>query len=302
MNTMQKQRILWLDIAKGIAIILMVLGHSNIPPVVSNFIWAFHMPLFFVASGYTTNWDKYSGLMFVRKKTTSIMRPFVIYSFLLYIVIRITDVQVDISNLLSEGWGGMALWFVPVLFVALLFAYIYYRIRSRKKWCYLAFLLGFSAVLSYYDVVLPWNMSVAPYAVLYIIVGGIMKMYWKEKEWIELWKMVVMVGLIFLISQNWRLDMCENKILPLCPLFTSAMAGVIFVFSLSYIIENNIRVLSKILQYIGRETYIILAFSQIIIVAENHYGIRSSILKYAILILTLYVLICLKNVITRCVN
>lgn len=302
MNAMLKQRILWLDIAKGIAIILMVLGHSSIPPVASNFIWAFHMPLFFVASGYTTNWDKYSGLMFVRKKTTSIMRPFIIYSALLYIVIRITDVQVDTSNLLSEGWGGMALWFVPVLFVSLLLAYILQRIRSRTKWCYLAILVGFSAVLSYYDIVLPWNMSVAPYAVLYIMVGGAMKMYWKEEEWIKLWKMVVMVGLIFLISQNWRLDMCENKILPLLPLFTGAMAGVIFVFSLSYIIENNIRVLSKILQYIGRETYIILAFSQIIIVAENHYGIRSSILKYAILILTLYVLICLKNVITRCVN
>ena len=41
----------WLDIAKGIAIILMVIGHTSIPNIASNFIYAFHMPLFFIASG-----------------------------------------------------------------------------------------------------------------------------------------------------------------------------------------------------------------------------------------------------------
>lgn len=48
-----KKRILWIDIAKAIAILLMVVGHTSIPNVLSNFIWAFHMPLFFIASGFT---------------------------------------------------------------------------------------------------------------------------------------------------------------------------------------------------------------------------------------------------------
>lgn len=37
----------WVDIAKGIAIILMVLGHTAIPDSLSRFIYSFHMPFFY---------------------------------------------------------------------------------------------------------------------------------------------------------------------------------------------------------------------------------------------------------------
>lgn len=73
-------RNVWLDIAKGITIILMVIGHTSIPDVLSNFIFSFHMPLFFIASGWTTNWTKYSIKDFAINKTRSIMLPFFIYS------------------------------------------------------------------------------------------------------------------------------------------------------------------------------------------------------------------------------
>ena len=52
------RRILWIDIAKAIAILLMVIGHTSIPHGLSNFIWAFHMPLFFMASGFTNGGGK----------------------------------------------------------------------------------------------------------------------------------------------------------------------------------------------------------------------------------------------------
>lgn len=73
-------RILWLDIAKGLTIILMVLGHTSIPEFASRFIWAFHMPLFFIASGWTTNWEKKSLVEFTRHKFRTIMVPFFVYS------------------------------------------------------------------------------------------------------------------------------------------------------------------------------------------------------------------------------
>lgn len=44
----------WADIAKGIAIILMVLGHSSLPAVIQNWIYSFHMPFFFFISGVLT--------------------------------------------------------------------------------------------------------------------------------------------------------------------------------------------------------------------------------------------------------
>lgn len=41
-----------ISICKGIAIILMVMGHAEPPSLISNFIYIFHMPLFFITAGY----------------------------------------------------------------------------------------------------------------------------------------------------------------------------------------------------------------------------------------------------------
>ena len=45
-----KNRIPEIDILKGIAIILVVIGHTRVPG--NSFIYLFHMAVFFIASGY----------------------------------------------------------------------------------------------------------------------------------------------------------------------------------------------------------------------------------------------------------
>ena len=45
------KRLDWVDIAKGIAIVLMILGHSSLPNMIQNWIYSFHMPFFFFISG-----------------------------------------------------------------------------------------------------------------------------------------------------------------------------------------------------------------------------------------------------------
>lgn len=49
-----KKRIDYFDIAKGIGILLMIIGHMDLKkyPLINHFIYSFHMPLFFVISGY----------------------------------------------------------------------------------------------------------------------------------------------------------------------------------------------------------------------------------------------------------
>jgi fucose 4-O-acetylase-like acetyltransferase len=46
------QRNYTISICKGIAIILMVIGHAEAPELLTNFIYTFHMPLFFITAGY----------------------------------------------------------------------------------------------------------------------------------------------------------------------------------------------------------------------------------------------------------
>lgn len=45
------KRIDWIDVAKGIGIILMVMGHTSMPDAINRWIYSFHMPLFFLLSG-----------------------------------------------------------------------------------------------------------------------------------------------------------------------------------------------------------------------------------------------------------
>ena len=48
-----KERNISIDVARGIALLLMVIGHLGIKKWPIQYIYAFHMPLFFVISGMT---------------------------------------------------------------------------------------------------------------------------------------------------------------------------------------------------------------------------------------------------------
>lgn len=54
-----RMRVDWIDLTKGIAIFLMVCGHTGLPGALSNWIWSFHMPLFFLMSGLLYKTDRY---------------------------------------------------------------------------------------------------------------------------------------------------------------------------------------------------------------------------------------------------
>lgn len=46
-------RLSWLDILKGIGIILVAVGHIYSNKIIGTWLYSFHMPLFFMATGYT---------------------------------------------------------------------------------------------------------------------------------------------------------------------------------------------------------------------------------------------------------
>lgn len=51
---MGSKRLDWIDIAMGIAIILVIVGHTvPNPSPLRHAIFSFHMPVFFILAGYT---------------------------------------------------------------------------------------------------------------------------------------------------------------------------------------------------------------------------------------------------------
>lgn len=92
---MEKKRIEWLDAAKGIGIILVVLGHAIITPIrntgsvslfLFNIIYYFHMPFMIYLSGAAyeqfESMKKQSLNTFVTKKFKRLMCPYIVWSIL----------------------------------------------------------------------------------------------------------------------------------------------------------------------------------------------------------------------------
>lgn len=133
-------RIAWLDFAKGVAIILVVLGHVSSGNL-QKFIFIFHMPFFFVTAGFLLNLKKWSGAEnfkpFVEKLFRRLLVPYYLAEILWYpiwfVICNKTGYlnnlwawcEIDsftafevifISNGASQSLVLGQLWFLPVLF------------------------------------------------------------------------------------------------------------------------------------------------------------------------------------------
>lgn len=103
---MTSQRNTAISIAKGIAIILMVIGHAEAPELVTNFIYTFHMPLFFMAAGYFFS-RKYldDPWSFISKRIKGLYFPFLKWSFL-FLILHNIWFQLGILNENYGNWTG----------------------------------------------------------------------------------------------------------------------------------------------------------------------------------------------------
>ena len=132
-------RLEWIDSVKGFGIILVVIGHhlQGLQSVV-DWICCFHMPLFFILSGYLFAYknNRYQSIKsFVLSKIRSIMYPYFIWSLLIilwhfiFYDIIFTQTSSDFSTLevalfSVSTYGYHALWFLPCLFFSSVFFYV----------------------------------------------------------------------------------------------------------------------------------------------------------------------------------
>lgn len=296
-------RLKWLDIAKGIAIILMVIGHTSIPDIFSRFIFAFHMPLFFIASGWTTNWGKYSFMVFAKSKFKSIMVPFIIYSLIVLSVQTILIGGGNIYDWLMYGWQGYALWFIPVLFVASILGRLIHIVHSSFfHYVMMTVFVFLGFLLKRIDLYLPWTLCSVPLACFFVLLGTELK---KIQYFIvspRLWLFAGCFIMTFVISHFWKLDMAWNNVIPVLPLILGAVAGSVMLFSLSSYIERYTVIASKVLSNIGKETFVIVAFSQLIIMLLRRYTLLHSATCYLLLIVILTIIITIKKSIKRIIR
>lgn len=123
----EAKRYAWVDCMKGIGIFLVALGHIYKDNYVGQWIYSFHMPLFFMLSGFLMgkkdfSW-KYGGGNFLIKKSRALLWPFVFFRILLVAYWYVVE-----SGFRELDLGPI--WFLLVLFLV---ETITFPLASRVK-------------------------------------------------------------------------------------------------------------------------------------------------------------------------
>lgn len=129
---MEKQRDNFLDFCKGYAIFLVILGHvvqfisGNLQDQIFNFIYLFHIPFFFMLSGYLADKTIHLNNLFLLKKIRSLLLPF--FSAGLTYALSFDKIPQLLHNPFHAGY-----WFLLSLFsIWLIFFCVYFIIRYLK--------------------------------------------------------------------------------------------------------------------------------------------------------------------------
>ena len=71
------KRAYWVDNIRVFAIFLVVLGHYQIPSIVKNYIYSFHMPLFFFIAGIFFSKEKYENIFsLIKHRSKTLLIPY----------------------------------------------------------------------------------------------------------------------------------------------------------------------------------------------------------------------------------
>jgi len=283
------KRIHWIDITRGIGIILVIYGHLFSTDQQRYLIYAFHMPLFFFISGMVFTPLMSKSLLFITLKYfKQLLIPYYIFAVMTYLFALISQTaDFSLSGmgyqlfgiLYGSGRDGMlgynvVLWFLPCLFITkLLFAAITRRVSHTGK---LLLILCVSALLgSLLSLLVPWlklplGFEIALTALPFFGMGYLFKIHENFLATFIRYKLpiaaVAMTILVIVASADFSLsghqiDMRVNQ-LDVTPLFyLGAFSGIIGWTAISQLIARN-----TLLEYIGKHSLIIFAWHNILLI------------------------------------
>lgn len=265
-----------LDVAKGLLIILMVVGHSGCPEYLNKVIYLFHMPAFFFISGMLLN-DKYFSdcKSFLLRKIKGIYLPFVKWSILflalhnVFFWLHIYNVEYDlihhiikVARILTMTGSEQLLggfWFLKELFYASIISWMVldiFRRNSRSFGGYIPFMFVIAAcILTLVPFKIPAIGSKTMLACGYFTLGYIMR-HWSYK--ISKANICLMFLLLLSCPLMFYGGMDTHKGPAIFCEFLIAIFGAVFIVALSKRISAI--GFSNTLSKVGQATLYILVF------------------------------------------
>ncbi len=277
----EHQRIEWIDYAKGIGIVCVMLLHAHVPDPWRRIIYLWVIPLFFFLSGIFAHPERYATMKdFFMKKSMRLILPYLCYNAIAYIAWLLIGRHVGSDAGIAIAWWeplvGMLrgeypyivhnppLWFICALWSTETVYYLVYRsIRSKTVYGIVTMtmlLIGWGC--SFTDVgPLPWEIATVPTMIVFYALGRV----WGEvhpaqvSPWVVVGAMLLGVGAMW-IGYTMNIDevrVSNNHYGSYLPFLCGAAGGITALSCLSMLLERVSPHMGW-LSYIGRHTYWIL--------------------------------------------
>lgn len=282
------KRIKYIDISRAFAIFLIVFGHTIVHSlnchVVFKILYSFHVPLFFIISGYTFNSLNKDFKLFLRNKIVRILLPYFIWAFLFLIPYYIFGGNINSllgnsgsfnlgNNLLNIIYGvgcsfalkqNTPLWFLPALFTMEVCFFYICKVKKDKARFIILLLLAFLGIISSscITVVLPFGLNTFLNIGFFFYLGFILKNY-DLLDRLYKFNIIAFTTFIGVISAlvNGNVSCVDYQYGNMFLFFISGSFLSLLIICLSRAINEN-----SIIEYIGQKTLGILIFHKLIVV------------------------------------
>lgn len=191
--------------AKGVAILLVILGHMPFDKSIISFIYSFHMPLFFIISGFFCMEGLELSLKKIfKKRFKRLIIPYLIFGVVIMIpygilLAQFRNGEFSFNEFLTRwGIGGLGqlsglrsdwkycstYWFLPCLFSATLIVWLIskYFAKYRFSIFLVITIIGFS-YCRYVHRSLPFDFDLAMIASLFLLIGTYYYKYQAKISW-----------------------------------------------------------------------------------------------------------------------
>lgn len=290
---MRDRRLEWIDIAKGIGIIIVILGHC-VPygGFAFNFIFSFHMPLFFILSGYCYKQRDVNTT--IHNKIKTLLIPFIKFAFLGLVVtliiptwrseLNLKTLARDIYLASPDGCNNSSIWFLSCLFLVTMIVNVALSLTAKLKnrKVIRTVLVMLSAIIGYLISIdqvmmkmlpgdrMPFALDTAFMAILFFVSGYVLKnnKVMEQKNWV---KYSVLSGAFLVITLlitvvNGKVNIhaltYKNPVLYLIGAFSGSGCIICLARILELFANKKIR---NMFSYYGRNSLIILGTQSLLI-------------------------------------
>lgn len=271
------KRIKYLDNIKGFAILMVMLGHTNIIstyPKLVEFVQSFHVPIFFIVTGIIFGMKELNGGIFefnVLKKLKLYMLPYCVFSILYIVIVNgmtylgntdsgIIAFKSSIIRFLSLD-GVFATWFLPAIFIAeMIFIAIHNDIKNYLV--LISVVLGIIPLLLKTDILFINVLLRAFSGVLYIFVGYSIASHKKTILDKKICYAFMLIFYLLMLNINGLQDLANMKFgnYPVLYYFESIFGSLIFI----KLFETKFDKKLPLLTFFGKNTIVILVTHRII--------------------------------------